>query len=155
METFHIYNLFETIGEISLQACGLYYTFDARVRMQGEGIFRCYYHRDGESLSLGVLVPEGDVFSCRGRIARKYLPENIPSGRFSILERDWKPILSGSVRAMECTPQSGKRKIAFKRFGMFPGQLMPYFCFFRPERIAMEDCMVLLLDEEGNPLMDS
>lgn len=68
----------ESVGEVRVTRQGLYYCFHCCCDLSGEVMCRLTVTCGGETHSLGVPVPEGDVFVLRARLPAKRLGEGQP-----------------------------------------------------------------------------
>lgn len=68
----------KSVGDVQVSRQGLYYCFSCRCRLSGEVVCRLTVTCGGETHSLGVPVPEGEVFVLRARLPVKRLGEGQP-----------------------------------------------------------------------------
>lgn len=66
------------IGTAKITRQGLYYGFDCRCRLSGDIMCRITVTCGGKTCSLGIPVPEGDVFALRTKLPVKQLGEGVP-----------------------------------------------------------------------------
>ncbi len=67
-----------SVGDVQVSRKGLYYCFLCHCSLTGEVMCRLTVTCGGETHSLGVPVPEGDVFVLRARLPVKRLGEGQP-----------------------------------------------------------------------------
>lgn len=152
-----IYNLFEPVGQIEITQDGLFYEYQAEVCPQADMFTRLYGHNVTGSSLLGLCVPQEQFLFCRGRISKRNLDFVDGITRFSIVNQPWtrlrtEPFCS-QVDTVLVNTENHITTLLFKRFERLPTQLMRYFCFFQPCTIAKESCLMLSLDENGNPFI--
>ena len=79
--TYQILQGAESVGEVRVTRQGLYYCFDCHCDLSGEVVCRLTMTCGGETHSLGVPAPEGDVFVLRARLPVKRLGDGEPMFR--------------------------------------------------------------------------
>ena len=65
-------------GQVQVIRQGLYYHFSCCCKYQGDAICRLMIHCAESEFSLGIMVPEGDLFSLKKNIPIKQLPSGVP-----------------------------------------------------------------------------
>ena len=78
----------EVIGQARVERRGLYYHFDCRCKLTGEGICRVTVSCGGHHENLGILIPAGDDFVLSRKLAAKRL--GIGKPEFRVLPRHQK-----------------------------------------------------------------
>lgn len=71
----------ESIGSAQIIRQGLYYCFDCHCNLSGEVVHRLIVTCGGNVHSLGILVPEGELFVLRTKLPVKKLGESMPQFR--------------------------------------------------------------------------
>ena len=156
MRSFKIDDLFTQVGEIQLSEDGLYYCYTARVQTLRKGFVRLYYHGD-RVCSLGVFRPSGDLLCCQGRIAKCRLDLPEEGSCFSLYEKPWQRqeirLEDGLLpSAMACTTECGFR-IVLPRHAPLPEEILPFFCFLKPEMEEGLPCLTMEVDRQGRPIV--
>ena len=65
----------EAAGKAQVSREGLYYCFQCRLHLSGEVMYKLILQKEGQSLDLGVPVPQGNLFTLTTRIPIKRIGE--------------------------------------------------------------------------------
>lgn len=128
-------------GHAQQRRCGLYWEIEGRCALVTREVTRAYGCRDGQSVCLGVLVPEDGQLCFRKRLAASGLPEDgfeeITVGEPAPVWRPWEgtvcgqPVSGGLSRMV-----AGKRWIAIPYDGGEPMEALPVARYCTPEEIG-------------------
>ena len=166
------------VGRACAERQGLYWRVEAEAALQTDRIVRLYAHNGGESMRIGVLLPEDGTLRLHRRIPastfsfdgctyistspdaeREAPPEPSDAAGKTRTEADggggWKAF-SGTVMGYPAEGMQRRRgngtelAIAYE-----PGKefaLMPLFCYCALRQVQGRLCWVLLLDADGKPI---
>lgn len=149
--------LFEQVGTVTLDRCGLYFRFHAAILPVPCGFCRLYYHTCSGSVRLGLFGKGREEFACDGSISARQLGLT-PEGVFSVTEVPWMPLsvpLDGGAMppGAVCCRDGERRRIALPDGPELPHEILPFFCFLAPESIEGLPCLTMWVDGQGRPVV--
>lgn len=74
MGTYQVYQGQETIGTAETETEGLYTKVSCTCRIDGSILYRLVAEHEGQKADFGILIPMGDQFGVRTKIATKKIP---------------------------------------------------------------------------------
>lgn len=158
MHEYPVWDLFEKIGQVNVAEAGLYLHYEAKIKTTRPGFLRLYYHKGDSTLRLGLFSEENGMLCCSGRVSLRSLGGEWENCSFSIHDMPIEPLtspLDGGFLPQNALEywKSGRRFVAIRHENDLPEEILPFFCFLKPEILEGTPCLVFEADDDGKPVI--
>ena len=152
---FPVWSLEERVGEVVWEEDGIYWTFRSELLHDREGFVRLYLHSRDRSVRLGLYGRRDGRLTLSGRISRRAAGSMEAPFAFCVQK---EPYLPPDAFAAPLLPFAAQYRGDILCYCIpiekADDRTLPYCCFFVTARIGGEDCVLLTLDADGNPLAE-
>ena len=157
MPVYPVFDLFDPVGEVTLSRERLYYAVTGFVQTEKPGFHHLYAHGEGGSEQLGLFIPENGSLTLSCRISCRRMAA-VSAPRFSICSAPYRPLAQPLAdgffpREALCLQNGEGCSVLVPAKAPLPEDIMPFFCFLRPETKEGIPCLSMETDGRGMPVL--